>query len=134
MDELGRVTDVSGEELRIYPAAREAIAMLSTHEAFAETRVAVARGAKRLEVGVRRDGAARATSRYGAVFEREGVFERPRDDGPAQSASRALEILEGGGRRPGGDIHGEQLAQDFQSLREKTGTPFSDMLFFDNGA
>ena len=37
--------------------------------------------------GVRRDGAARATVAVLAVFEREGVFERPRDDGPAQSAS-----------------------------------------------
>ena len=41
-DELGRVTDVCDEELSIYPAAREAIAMILRHEAFAGTRVAVA--------------------------------------------------------------------------------------------
>ena len=35
-DELGRVTDVCDEELSIYPAAREAIAMILRHEAFAE--------------------------------------------------------------------------------------------------
>lgn len=41
-DELGRVTDVSGEELRVYPAARESIKMILTDEAFVDTRVAVA--------------------------------------------------------------------------------------------
>ena len=41
-DELGRVTDVCGEELAVYPAAREALKMIHTHEAFEGTRVAVA--------------------------------------------------------------------------------------------
>lgn len=41
-DELGRVTDVGGEEIRIYPAARESIKMILQHEAFADTLVAVA--------------------------------------------------------------------------------------------
>ena len=41
-DELGRVTDVAGEEIRIYPAAIESIKMITEHEAFADTQVAVA--------------------------------------------------------------------------------------------
>ena len=142
VDELGRVTDVSGEELRIYPAAREAIAMLSTHEAFAETRVAVASRTNRAQWAL----AAMALHAPRSRFERTlSPSSNPQDESPnsttrtrrppSTTPSRQMLAPPKTLREVVGDlaeIYTGSKKAHFQKLREKTGTPYSDMLFFDN--
>ncbi len=137
VDELGRVTDVSGEELRIYPAAREAIAMLSTHEAFAETRVAVASRTNRAQWALAAMALHAPRSRYRTPSSNENASSndtttRQRSStAPSRSTLAPPKTL----RELVGDlaeIYTGSKKAHFQKLREKTGTPYSDMLFFDN--
>lgn len=131
VDELGRVTDVSGEELRIYPAAREAIAMLSTHEAFAETRVAVASRTNRAKWAFDAMALHAPQSRYLPSSNEKASSNVPATMAPRKARPAPPKSL----REVVGDlaeIYTGSKKAHFQSLREKTGTPFSDMLFFDN--
>lgn len=144
VDELGRVTDVSGEELRIYPAAREAIAMLSTHEAFAETKVAVASRTNRAQWAYAAMELHAPTSRYARAFSPNanassdasssgttGTISPSKKTPSRRVALAPPKTL----REVVGDlaeIYTGSKKAHFQKLREKTGTPYSDMLFFDN--
>lgn len=103
-DELGRVTDVCDEELSIYPAAREAIAMILRHEAFAGTRVAVAS----------------RTNRGRWALEAMDLLSVAPGLSLREAAGDLCEIYVGSKRR------------HFQALRDKTSVAYRHMLFFDN--
>ena len=119
-DELGRVTDLSGEELRIYPAAREAIVMISTHEAFAECKIAFASRTNRaqwaftaMELHV-----CRSNYKYGT----------DKNDSTVKSNNKTL-------REHAGDlteIYTGSKKKHFENLKVKTKIQYHDMLFFDN--
>ena len=149
VDELGRVTDVSGEELRIYPAAREAIAMLSTHEACKETKVAVASRTNRAQWAYAAMELHAPTSRYARAFSPNASSDASSD---ASSSGTTLLTISPSKKTPSrrvklappktktlrevvgdlAEIYTGSKKAHFQKLREKTGTPYSDMLFFDN--
>lgn len=149
VDELGRVTDVSGEELRIYPAAREAIALISTHEAFAETKVAVASRTNRAQWAFAAMELHAPRSRYSYAPNLDassdassvgttssGTISPKKEKHPSQTPKGHIAHPEPKTlREVVGDlaeIYTGSKKAHFRNLREKTGTPYKDMLFFDN--
>jgi magnesium-dependent phosphatase 1 len=103
-DELGRVTDVCGEELAVYPAAREALKMIHTYEAFEGTRVAVASRTNR------------------AQWAREAM--------KLQVIAPGVTLQDVAGDLA--EIYPGSKRKHLASLREKTGVPYHRMCFFDN--
>ena len=103
-DELGRVMDVAGEEIRIYPAARESMKMIQSHEAFAETRVAVAS----------------RTNRGKWAYEAMELLTVTGNTTLREVVGDLSEIFPGSKKA------------HFEKLRSKTKVAYHDTLFFDN--
>lgn len=118
-DRRGVVTDCANEELRVYPAAREAIAMIATHAAFAETKLAVASRTNRAQWAFAVMDLHVCKSRYVSSDERKDSIAH-NNKTLRQSVGDLAEIYTGSKRN------------HFESLRLRTKIPFSDMLFFDN--
>ncbi|EEH59168.1 uncharacterized protein MICPUCDRAFT_56791 [Micromonas pusilla CCMP1545] len=107
-----RVMDASGEELRCYPAATAAMAMLRSHAAFAKrgTKIAVAS----------------RTNRGAWADEVMGMFVV--DDGSGSGTTTTM-------RECVGDLvemYSGTKKRHFEKLKARTGIPYADMLFFDN--
>jgi len=99
----GRVLDRGGTEVRVYPAAREALRLLASHEAFEGCHVACA-------------------SRTSDVDWAKTCLKLIEVE-PGMSLRDAMPLQE---------IFPRNKQQHFANLRQMTGVEYHDMLFFDN--
>ena len=108
-DELGRVTDVCGTELRVYPAASESVKMILDPDGPFQSS------------GVRtRVAFASRTNRGKWAMEALDLLRLDKDTTLREAVGDMIEIFPGTKRK------------HFESLRNKSKLSYSDMLFFDN--
>ena len=108
-DELGRVTDVCGTELRVYPAASESVKMILDPDGPFQSS------------GVRTKVAfASRTNRGKWAMEALDLLRLDKDTTLREAVGDMIEIFPGTKRK------------HFESLRHKSRLSYSDMLFFDN--
>ena len=108
-DELGRVTDVCGTELRVYPAASESVKMILDPDGPFQSSVVRTRVAF-----------ASRTNRGKWAMEALDLLRLDKDTTLREAVGDMIEIFPGTKRK------------HFESLRHKSRLSYSDMLFFDN--
>ena len=100
-----KTTDASGVEVRVYPAARASLALVDAHEAFRDTKIAV------------------ASRTHRGQWARTLMSMFDITDDPSRSLAQCVTFV---------DIASGTKKKHFERLRDASRVDYRDMLFFDN--